>query len=107
MLSLLGAKRRRRPSLCFLHLGGEAGVQLVGRPELAEVLWAKTREPLRAALLASMVCKRLSRQDELRAYQEDLQKQSHSFERLALELLDGHESVPAAVKAVANAFASQ
>ena len=61
---------------------------LAGQPELAQVLWAKTRDPLRAAILAACVCKRLAAQDELRADKEELLQQSCDFERLATDLLD-------------------
>ena len=61
---------------------------LVGQPELAQLLWSKTRDPLRAAILASCVCKRLAALDELRADKDDLMQQSCDFERLATDLLD-------------------
>ena len=45
-------------------------------------------EPLRAAILASCVCKLLAGKDELRADNEFLTKQSVEFEQLAIDLLD-------------------
>ena len=39
---------------------------LAGEPALATELWGRTREPLRAAILASCVCKTLATYDDLR-----------------------------------------
>ena len=68
----------------------------MGAPELATLLWSKTKEPLRAAILASCVCRLLSKENSLRAFEEELLKQSTDFERLGVDLLN---SVPESEKA--------
>jgi hypothetical protein len=39
---------------------------LAGKHEMAKLIWAKTESPLRAALMAAQVCRRLSMDDTLK-----------------------------------------
>ena len=59
-----------------------------GQPELARALWEKTNDPLRAAVMASQLCRRLHTKPALRADRDDLLRQSLAYEDLALDLLD-------------------
>eukprot|EP00966_Prymnesium_polylepis_P286853 6625859-Prymnesium_polylepis.2 len=61
---------------------------LTGQHNLATALWERSNTPLRAAIMASQLCRRLSRHSSLRADSEALLAQSLSYEDLALELLD-------------------
>ena len=61
---------------------------LTGQHSLAIAFWEKSNMPLRAALMASQLCRRLSRHGSLRADSEALLAQSLSYEDLAVELLD-------------------
>ena len=56
--------------------------------EVATLLWAKTHRPLRAAVLASQVCLRLSDSPHLRPDRDALMEQSQQYEGLAISLLD-------------------
>ena len=61
---------------------------LAGQHKLAEVLWSKTKTPLRAALMASQLCQRLSTNPKLRADSDELTASYMAYEDLAIELLD-------------------
>ena len=61
---------------------------LIGSEELAETLWAKSHEPLRAALMAAQLCRSLSSMGHLRAEEDSLETRARRFEDLALGLLD-------------------
>ena len=61
---------------------------LAGQHELATVLWAKAEYPLRAALMASQLCQRLSTNPKLRADSDELTASYMAYEDLAIELLD-------------------
>ena len=61
---------------------------LAGQHKLAEVLWSKTKTPLRAALMASQLCQRLASNPALRADSDELGEQSIAYEDLAIQLLD-------------------
>ena len=61
---------------------------LSGQDEMAVMLWAKSKEPLRAALMASQLCRRLHHEPELRADAAYLLEQSEDYEQLALDVLD-------------------
>ena len=61
---------------------------LAGQHRLAELLWSKTKAPLRAALMASQLCKRLADNPALRADSDELGEQSLAYEDLAIEVLD-------------------
>ena len=61
---------------------------LTNEAKLVKPLWARSRDPLRAALLASQLCARLSALPHLRSEQPDLQRQSQLYEDWALALLD-------------------
>jgi len=52
------------------------------------VLWAKAEYPLRAALMASQLCQRLSTNPKLRADSDELTASYMAYEDLAIELLD-------------------
>lgn len=67
--------------------GGPSGVRpnftdlmmwavLAGQHELASVLWEKTADPIRSALMASQLCHRLSINHLLRADSEALNEQT-------------------------------
>ena len=53
-----------------------------------QVLWAKAEYPLRAALMASQLCQRLSTNPKLRADSDELTASYMAYEDLAIELLD-------------------
>ena len=53
---------------------------LAGQHELAVVLWSKSEAPLRAALMASQLCKRLADNPLLRADSDELGEQSIAYE---------------------------
>ena len=55
---------------------------------LVRQLWARSHDPLRAALMASQLCRKLSSLPHLRADQRDLIRQSEALEDMALSLLD-------------------
>ena len=61
---------------------------LAGQHDLATVLWAKAEYPLRAALMASQLCQRLSTNPKLRADSDELTESFMAYEDLAIELLD-------------------
>ena len=61
---------------------------LAGKHEIARLIWGKTESPLRASLLASQMCRRLSRCDSLVADREALLKESETYEDMAIDLLD-------------------
>ena len=52
------------------------------------MLWAKAEYPLRAALMASQLCQRLSTNPKLRADSDELTASYMAYEDLAIELLD-------------------
>ena len=52
------------------------------------MLWAKAEYPLRAALMASQLCQRLSTNPKLRADNDELTESYMAYEDLAIELLD-------------------
>ena len=49
---------------------------LSGQHDLAEALWEKTSDPVRAALMASQLCRRLKDEPQLRADMDALQRAS-------------------------------
>ena len=59
---------------------------LTGQPTLARDLWAKTLEPLRAALVCARVCAKLAARDADSS--EDLLLQSEMYEQWAIGVLD-------------------
>lgn len=61
---------------------------LSGQHQIASLLWTKTLKPLRAAVLASQVCLRLSDTPQLRPDHDHLIEESIKYEQLALDLLD-------------------
>ena len=61
---------------------------LAGAHELATLLWTRTDEPIRAAIMASQLCRLLSRDDALRADRDELRERSEEYENLAIEVLD-------------------
>lgn len=61
---------------------------LSGQHELAEALWEKTTDPIRAALMASQLCRRLTQDPALRADYDELDAAGTRYEDCALELLD-------------------
>lgn len=61
---------------------------LSGQHEIGVLLWAKTLNPLRSAVLASQVCLRLSSSPQLRPDRDHLFEQSIKYEELALGVLD-------------------
>ena len=61
---------------------------LAGHHEVATALWRKTRSPIRAALIASSICRRLTQHPELISDHEQLRERSDAYEQLAIELLD-------------------
>ena len=71
---------------------------LVGEEPLARLLWAKTHEPIRAALMASKLCQTLAALPHLSSDQDYLQEQADEFEKLSIGLLDtiaeSHDAVP-------------
>ena len=52
------------------------------------MLWAKAEYPLRAALMASQLCQRLSTNPKLRADSDELTESFMAYEDLAIALLD-------------------
>lgn len=60
---------------------------LSGQHELAEALWEKTSDPIRAALMASQLCRRLMDEPSLRADMDSLETASIRYEDCALDLL--------------------
>jgi hypothetical protein len=61
---------------------------LSGQHEIATLVWAKTQRPLRAAVLASQVCLRLSSVPQLRPDRDHLLEESIKYEELVVRLLD-------------------
>jgi hypothetical protein len=61
---------------------------LSGQHDLAEALWEKTQDPIRAALMASQLCRRLSQNGALRADSADLLNDAERYEDCALDVLD-------------------
>ena len=61
---------------------------LTGEDQLVQPLWAKTRDPLRAALLASKCVMRLSTLPHLRSDLEHLRELAVEYEDWAIGLLD-------------------
>jgi len=59
-----------------------------GQHEMARMLWERSAEPLRAALMASQLCRMLSEDDSLRADHDELLEQSEAYESLAIRVLD-------------------
>lgn len=60
---------------------------LAGHHELAELTWPRTEYPLRAALLASQLCKKLASEDECAPDRKMLIEQSIAYEVLASNTL--------------------
>ena len=61
---------------------------LAGSERLSRVLWAKSHEPLRAAIICSQLCRRLSALPHLRADEEHLDHFADMYEDWAIGLLD-------------------
>jgi len=61
---------------------------LIGNIELARRMWAKTRQPIRAALMASQLCRSLSKSGHLFSESKDLLEMSETYERWAIKCLD-------------------
>ena len=59
----------------------------MGEHELGEVLWSRSNDPLRAALLASQLCRRLSKQPNLVSESSQLEEQADHYEDLGIGLL--------------------
>ena len=57
---------------------------LTGEDQLVQPLWAKTRDPLRAALLASKACQRLSGLPHLRSDERHLKQLAVEYEDWAI-----------------------
>ena len=74
---------------------------LTGEDALVQPLWAKTRDPLRAALLAAKCCQRLSTLPHLRSDQEHLRQLSTEYEDWAIGLLDAVDEPDAALPLLA------
>jgi len=64
---------------------------LIGEPKMAELLWSKTVQPLRSAVLASCMCRRLSKLPHLLPDAESLLEQSERFEQAARPLVLLHD----------------
>lgn len=60
---------------------------LAGHHQVATLLWRKTKNPLRAALTASQMCRRLTQHAELAADHAHLLQHSLAYEDLAIDLL--------------------
>lgn len=70
---------------------------LIGNIELARRMWSKTRQPMRAALIASQLCRSLSKKNHLFSDSRDLLELSLEYERWAIKCLD---SIPSAEEAM-------
>ena len=74
---------------------------LTGEDALVHPLWAKTRDPLRAALLASKCCQRLSGLPHLRSDEKQLKMLAVEYEDWAIGLLDAVDEPDAALPLLA------
>ena len=75
---------RMAPRFCDLMMWAV----LAGAHELAKLLWTRSEEPIRAAVMASQSCLMLSRDESLRADRDELVHESDAYESLAIEVLD-------------------
>lgn len=70
---------------------------LIGNIELARRMWSKTRQPMRAALIASQLCRSLSKKNHLFSDSKDLLELSLEYERWAIKCLDAISSAEEAM----------
>jgi len=61
---------------------------LIGQISLAQICWRRSRAPLRAALMASRLCRRLSHSEGCQSEADMLEEQADQMEQWACDLLD-------------------
>ena len=81
------------------------GAVVSGQFELARVFWERTTEPLRAALVASRVCRKLAARDD--GDSDDLLQQGDSFEQWAIGVLDQVSEPEVAVELLSTVSSRQ
>ena len=74
---------------------------ICGEDSLVAPLWAKTRDPLRAALIACKCCQRLSAMPHLRSDQDHLRQLATEYEDWAIGLLNACDEPEAALPLLA------
>ena len=62
----------------------------MGEHKMAEVLWSRSNDPMRAALLASQLCRRLSTKPNLAAEGSRLEALANRYEDMASEIASPH-----------------
>ena len=57
-------------------------------------MWKRTDEPIRAAIMASQLCRMLSQDGSLIADRDELRERSDAYEAQAIEVLDAIREHP-------------
>jgi hypothetical protein len=73
----------------------------MGEHKLAETLWARSNDPMRAALLASQLCRRMSAEPHLAAESSRLEQFADRYEDLAIGLLEQFDDKDDAIASLA------